>query len=183
MKAAGGGPGGWPRFLLGLLLLGPFLLRSAAPAHAAGPVHGAAVLEGTVTHVTDGDTLWLRPAGGGRPVKLRLQGIDAPEICQPWGLQSRQALAALVLRQAVRVSVVARDAHGRRVGRLMRGRVDVAAQLVRDGHAWSQRYRRDAGPYAAQEQQARAAGRGLFAAQPPAPEPPRDFRKRHGPCR
>lgn len=177
-----GRPGEWLGFLQGLLLL-LLLPLPALPVHAAGPEQRATVLEGTVTHVTDGDTLWLRPAGGGRPVKLRLQGIDAPEICQPWGPQSKQALAALVLRQAVWVNVAARDGHGRRVGRLMRGRVDVAAQLVREGHAWSQRYRRDAGPYAAQEQQARAAGRGLFAAQPPPPELPSDFRKRHGPCR
>ena len=38
----------------------------------------------------------------------------------------------------------------------------------------------NAGPYAAQETQARSHRRGLFA--DARPEPPRDFRKRHGSC-
>jgi micrococcal nuclease len=137
-------------------------------------------LEGTVTHVTDGDTLWVRPAAGGKPVKLRLSGLDAPERCQAWGAESRRALAALVLKQAVRAEVVAHDQYGRRIGRLMRGGLDVGAQLVAAGHAWSQQFRGDPGPYAAQERQARRARRGLFAAA--RPERPGDFRKRHGPC-
>jgi micrococcal nuclease len=137
-------------------------------------------LEGTVTHVTDGDTLWVRPAAGGKPVKLRLSGIDAPERCQAWGAESRRALAALVLKQAVRAEVVAHDQHGRRIGRLMRGGLDVGAGLVAAGHAWSQQFRGDPGPYAVQERQARQARRGLFAAA--RPERPGDFRKRHGPC-
>ena len=42
--------------------------------------------EGVVTHVTDGDSLWVRPASGGAPRQIRLQGIDAPEICQAFGV-------------------------------------------------------------------------------------------------
>jgi micrococcal nuclease len=137
-------------------------------------------LEGTVTHVTDGDTLWVRPVGGGKPVKLRLSGLDAPERCQAWGAESRRALAALVLKQAVRAEVVAHDQHGRRIGWLTLGGRDVGAQLVAAGHAWSHQFRGRPGPYAVQEQQARRARRGLFAAA--RPERPGDFRKRHGPC-
>jgi micrococcal nuclease len=52
--------------------------------------------------------------------------------------------------------------------------------MVREGHAWSYRYRRDGGPYAKQQALARAARKGLFATA--RPEEPRAFRKRHGAC-
>lgn len=47
---------------------------------------------GVVTHVSDGDTVWVEPTQGGEAQKIRLLGIDAPEICQAWGPQARDAL-------------------------------------------------------------------------------------------
>lgn len=44
---------------------------------------------GTVTYITDGDTLWIRHLHGGRARKIRLDGIDAPEICQAYGARAR----------------------------------------------------------------------------------------------
>lgn len=142
--------------------------------------------EGVVTRITDGDTVWVRPdASDGqqarrKPVKLRLVGLDAPERCQPHGSEAGAALAARVQDRHVTVRRRATDMHGRALGTLWLGDQDVGAWLVAEGHAWSARYGRDPGPYAGQEQRARAAGRGLFAA--PNPELPRDFRRRHGPC-
>jgi micrococcal nuclease len=37
----------------------------------------ARTLAGRVAHVTDGDTLWVRPAGAGEAMQVRIQGIDA----------------------------------------------------------------------------------------------------------
>ena len=139
-----------------------------------------AALEGVVTRVSDGDTLWVLPREGGKPRKLRVQGIDAPERCQRGGREATDRLKALVLGQTVRVQEGPIDDHGRRLVRLMRGDVDVGAQLVREGHAWSYRYRRDPGPYAAEEREARTFRRGVFA--DPAALPPREFRRTHGPC-
>jgi endonuclease YncB( thermonuclease family) len=62
----------------------------------------------------------------------------------------------------------------------MRGDVDVGAQMVRDGHAWSHRYRRDLGPYRDEEAEARTGRRGLFA--DPGAVSPREFRRVHGQC-
>lgn len=152
----------WAWLLLSLALCGS--------AHA---------LSGIVTRVTDGDTLWVRPADGGRPVKVRLQGIDAPERCQAWGPQARAALASRVLHRRVQVRTRAYDDYQRAIGHLELQGEDIAAWMVREGHAWSARFHRSPGPYAAQEQQARAAGRGLFAS---AAVEPRVFRKTHGSC-
>jgi micrococcal nuclease len=140
----------------------------------------AAALQGTVTRVSDGDTLWVKPTAGGKPVKVRLKGIDAPELCQPGGREARDALARMALHQPVRIDEGPRDDHGRRLGTLQRGDEDLQARLVREGHAWSYRWRRDPGPYAAEEREARDARRGLFA--DPAAIEPREFRRVHGPC-
>ena len=140
---------------------------------------------GTVTHVTDGDTLWVRPASGGKPIRIRIDGVDAPEICQTHGAASRNALEARLANQTVTVQTISRDSFGRLLARVsvttkVKGSADVGEWLVREGHAWSYRYRRDSGPYAKQLAGARAARKGLFATA--RPEEPRDFRKRHGAC-
>lgn len=145
-----------------------------------GPVQAQAVYSATVSHVSDGDTLWVQPDAGGPPRKLRIDGIDAPEICQPGGEAARAALMQLALRKRVSVSVRRHDDYGRGLARLQVEGGDLGAQLVRSGHAWSYRWRQHPGPYAAEEALARQLRQGLFAAG--RPELPRDFRKRHGSC-
>jgi micrococcal nuclease len=139
------------------------------------------VIEGTITRVSDGDTVWLQPDDRARaPVKLRLQGIDAPERCQAWGEQSRDALAGRVLQRRVAVTTRASDDYGRMLGIVALDGVDINAWMVAQGHAWSARWHRSAGIYGVQEQSARASGKGLFT-QPDAIEP-RRFRRLQGPC-
>ncbi len=156
----------WPKMLCVCLLL-PVAVQ-------------ARVWLGTVTHVSDGDTLWIKAGPGAAPRKVRLLGLDAPELCQPGGVASRLALQALVVRKPVQVAVNFQDTYGRDLARLQVDGRDVGTALVSAGHAWSSRWRGSAGPYAVQEAAARAARLGLFA--DPAAESPRDFRKRHGPC-
>lgn len=141
----------------------------------------AADFGGVVTHVTDGDTLWIQPdAAGAQAFKLRLQGIDAPERCQAWGSEARAALASRVLRQHVQVRTRATDTYDRQLGNITLAGEDISAWMVASGHAWSYHYRHNPGPYATQENQARAGRRGLFA--DPSAVEPRRFRQRHGPC-
>jgi endonuclease YncB( thermonuclease family) len=135
---------------------------------------------GWVTKVVDGDTLHVQPAQGGVTHKLRIKGIDAPEVCQAWGMQSREALARLVWGQRVTVQLNDVDDHGRWLAQVFVNGEDVGARLVAQGHAWSYQFRRDPGPYAFQQQQAAINRLGLFG-QPQAMRP-REFRQRHGPC-
>lgn len=162
-------------------------LLPAACLACFAPLLQAQPATGVVTRVSDGDTLWVRPdapaADGGRarPIKLRLRGIDAPERCQDWGPQAQSALAARVLHQRVELQAgPARDDYGRTLGNVLLQGEDISAWMVGQGHAWSYRYRRSEGPYAAQEQAARLSKRGLFA--DPRAVAPREFRKLHGPC-
>jgi len=141
----------------------------------------AAPFVGVVTYVTDGDSLWIRPLAGGEPVEVRLQGIDAPEICQPHGRQARAALAALTLHRQVTVRPRARDRYERVLARVRLGRQDLGGWMVEQGHAWSDGWRGRRGPYARQQAQASAARLGLWRSG--GALEPRTFRQRHGSCR
>ena len=136
--------------------------------------------QGVVTYVTDGDTLWVRPDGNGPSRKLRLDGIDAPEICQAHGVMAREALAQRLLHREVRVDTRRMDDYQRALATVTVQGDDVAAWMVSHGHAWSYRYRKDPGRYVAQEKRARAQGLGLFASA--GAVRPREFRKSHGSC-
>ncbi len=140
----------------------------------------AKVMAGVVTRVSDGDTLWVRLPLGGAPVKVRFQGLDAPESCQDWGQQAAKALKAKALNQTVMISTRARDDYGRLIAHVRMDGDDLGAWMVEQGHAWSYHYRNDPGPYAAQERSARTAKRGLWASGTTVN--PREFRKQHGSC-
>ena len=135
---------------------------------------------GVVTRVTDGDTVWVQPLQGGDVHKVRLLGIDAPEICQTWGIQSRDALHAVLQGQTVEVLGHHRDTYGRLLAQLSRQGHDVGAWMVAQGHAWSYSYQNLPGPYDALQLQAQSQHRGLFA--DPHALAPRWFRKRFGAC-
>jgi endonuclease YncB( thermonuclease family) len=164
-----------------LVWLGCFVLLLGSPEIASAQEAAAPqVYEARVTRVSDGDTVWVQPLAGGRYRKLRLDGLDAPEICQHGGTESRDALAQRVLRQRVTVTERRLDDYGRGLATLEHGGADVGGWMVAQGQAWSYRWRRSLGPYQAQESLARAQRRGLFALADA--EIPRAFRRRHGPC-
>lgn len=129
-----------------------------------------------VTHVTDGDTIWVSKRNGEQAINVRLQGIDAPEICQDYGKSAQVALARLVLHQTVSVTSKARDKYGRMVAKVSVGGEDLGAWLVTNGHAWSNHYRQSLGTYGQQETAAKQAGRGLWASG--SPMEPKIFRKK-----
>jgi micrococcal nuclease len=169
----------------------PALLRPlAAAALALAAAHAAAAPAATapvylVERVYDGDSLRVAPADGAEVITVRLSGIDAPEVCQDGGVQARLYLTDLLLGRRVQLEVpkgkAGRDEYGRTLAKVFLDGTEVNRQLVENGHAWSQRYKWDRGPYVAQERMASALRRGLHAAAT-APEMPRDFRRRHGPC-
>ncbi len=167
----------WTRSGLAALAMSLFVV--CGPALASS---GPAAWTGTVTYVVDGDTVRVRPPGGGKPVSVRVYGIDAPEICQAGGEASRDALARRVLGRQVAVIGKHRDDYGRLLAQLREGGEDLGGWMVGHGQAWSHRFRRDAGPYGNEQALAQAGRRGLFAGGGAALYPA-DFRKQHGPCR
>ena len=157
--------------VLGLLSL--LLIVTGLPA-------AADTLAGRVVGVHDGDTLTLLVAGN-QPVKVRLAGIDAPELSQPYGQQAKQALSALAFRKAARVESPGPDKYGRTLGVVMVGTVNVNAELVKQGAAWVYRSYPFPPELEGLEAQARAAKRGLWALPVDQRCPPWDWRHKE-PC-
>lgn len=173
-------------------LLARWLL--AASLQCAAILAHADEMPGRVVLVIDGDTVLglLRCAdsapGAGhghalagcaskRPFKIRLADIDAPEKDQLGGAESARSLAALVLKKRVTVMVRAVDKYGRLVAHLVQGGTSVNEEQVRRGMAWEYSSYHSNKAYIALQQEARQAGRGVWAT--PNPMPPWEWRKLH----
>jgi micrococcal nuclease len=85
--------------------------------------------------VNDGDTVTCIDEAG-QTVKIRLQGIDAPEFDQPHGRTARNALDQKLASRRVRVTGTARDQHGRLLGTLWLDDRNLNRELIAEGHAW-----------------------------------------------
>jgi endonuclease YncB( thermonuclease family) len=156
---------------------------AAARAPAASkpaPRPPAGAIEGVVNRVTDGDSLWLQPAGRG-PIEVRLRDIDAPEICQDYGADAKKALEQFALGKTALLVPSGKDSHGRTVGAVIIDGQSVSKWMVAEGHAWSTRFKYDRGPLMKEERLAIALRRGLHAGG--AAMMPKDFRKTKGPCK
>lgn len=128
------------------------------------------VLWGEIFKVSDGDTVKLSTGE-----KVRLAGIDCPELKQPHGHIARGVLRYLVLGRSVQVEVMDTDRYGRIVGRVHVDGENVNRALVADGHCWVyRRYAKDKALYGL-EADAKAARRGLW--HDPSPVPPWEWRK------
>ena len=86
-------------------------------------------LKGTC-YVIDGDTIVIRKT------KIRLAGIDAPEIDDPWGKKAKWAMVGICMGQVITARLTGERSHDRLVANcyLPDGR-DIAAELVTQGLA------------------------------------------------
>lgn len=67
---------------------------------------------------------------------LRLAEVDAPEMNQPWGRASRDALRAMCLQKRATVTPVTLDRYGRTVAHVACKGVDASRRQVERGMAW-----------------------------------------------
>lgn len=166
--------------LLLTTLLGTLLVSAlaAAPAAAAGPT---GVLVGRVIRVQDGDSLVLSTAG--HQLVVRLAGIDAPELEQPWGRAARDLLRNCTAGRHVVVTVLTTDRHGRPVGVVDTKGEDCGLAQLRAGLAWHYRAYAETLPvaqrqsYDTAERVARRARIGLW--RDADPEPPWQWRRQN----
>ncbi len=159
-----------------MLIIAVLVLTSGVAEARATKRQPVQSFSAVVKHVTDGDTVWVFAGGGQQAMDIRIQGVDAPEICQNYGRVSAEALLQHLQHKTVSVTGRARDKYGRVVAKISLNGQDVGAWLVENGHAWSYHNRRSLGPYGSQENAARQAGRGLWASG--SPIEPKVFRKK-----
>ena len=94
---------------------------------------------GRVVRVVDGDTVQVLTDG--KMVKVRLNGIDAPESGQPFGQRSKQNLLKLAAQKQTEVIASSTDRYGRCLGTLIIDGININAEQVKTGMAWAYRYR------------------------------------------
>ena len=96
---------------------------------------GPKLLQGAVTSVHDGDTITL--SSGGATYHIRLDSIDAPELAQPFGSTSQNALSGAVLGKSVKVAYTKTDQYDRIVGAVFTDSCQyVNLNQVSSGMAW-----------------------------------------------
>ncbi len=154
----------------------PLLAALLTLACAAGLVAPKAyqTFEGKVVSITDGDTITVLDDAKAQH-KVRLLGIDAPELKQPFSQGSKQALVKKVFGKRVAVKWRDKDRNGRLLGVVTIDGRNVNSALVAEGWAWHfVRYTQSKGLEAA-EKAGRAKQIGLWAGENPIA--PWDWRK------
>ena len=135
----------------------PVDARTVAPPRAGTAVAGPA-------RVIDGDTLEI--AG----VKIRLEGIDAPETGQtcgktwlgtwPCGQEATSHVERLVRDREVKCESRGTDVYGRMLGVCVTAGLEINADLVRNGLAWA--FVKYSTRYVEMEAEARALKLGIW---------------------
>lgn len=90
--------------------------------------------EGDVVAVHDGDT--LTAIIDGKEQRLRLFGIDAPELAQKHGKSSQKNLQQLVQGKTLRIEIVNKDKFSRPVVKIWADEKNINAAMVEKGWAW-----------------------------------------------
>ena len=128
-------------------------------------------LSGKVVSIHDGDTITILQ--NKTQIKVRLFGIDAPELKQPYGKKSKQFLANLIAGEVVEVEENGKDRYKRTIGTIYLNGADINAQMVANGYAWA--YRKFSKKYTPQESKAKSQKLGLW--QDKEPVPPWEWRR------
>lgn len=93
----------------------------------------AAYFSCNLKKVVDGDT--VDAYCGGRNLRIRLIGIDAPEMGQkPWGQQSKENLEDLLNRK-FSLESHGKDTYGRQLGKLIYSGRDLNLEMINQGWA------------------------------------------------
>ena len=135
-------------------------IATTAQRDAAGPPRQDLVgrhIEARVVRIADGDTLEAIPVGESRPIRIRLQGVDAPELGEVFSREAMALVRSLLFDQRVRVEGHDIDRYGRLIARMIRGDADASVHLVRAGLA-CHAYAYDAALARADHRRARAVG-------------------------
>jgi len=141
-----------------------------------GPARAGEPFEARVVRVHDGDTITVL-RDGKKQVRIRLEGVDCPELRQDFGRRAKRFTSEKAAGQLARILPKEWDRYGRLVARVLVGGEDLSHALVRAGLAWHfKRYSSDR-RLADEERVARDAKVGLWSQ--PNPTPPWDWRRVH----
>ena len=115
--------------------------------------------------VVDGDT--IRAEAKGKEIKIRLVEIDAPEMDQPFGAQSKNFLNRLLYKKNVKLISQGEDRYGRILGEIYVDGESANTSMIKSGFAWVyDRYAKNLSSYEYQNL-AKANNLGLWGTKDP----------------
>lgn len=116
-----------------------------------------------VIKIVDGDTVdVLTPKR--ETIRLRLNGIDAPETAQPYGKNAKEWLSKAIGGKMVQVQVTEKDRYGRSIAEIRYRGKSINLELVKVGLAWRYiQYAKDRRDLERAESDARQKRAGLWA--------------------
>lgn len=133
---------------------------------------------GKVVGVDNGDTIEVLHDGKGE--KVRLYGIDCPDIKQDFGQRAKEFTSQYVFGKIVEVEPVATDHYGRTVALVYFNNNSLNEAIIKSGFAWAYK-KYSVKPQCAEwiffELQARVEKLGLWSM--PNPTPPWEFRHKN----
>ena len=125
----------------------------------------ATTLHVQVVYITDGDT--IRIDMGDKERAVRLNCIDAPEMAQNYGVQSKKHLRELLLGKFVKIKTHGQDRYGRLIGTVYYRGKDINLIQVKDGSAWVYDKYCDNSEYYKAEKNAKKNNDGLWGSDDP----------------
>ena len=130
---------------------------------------GNELVSGKVVKVLDGDTYELL-LDNKITVRVRMEGIDAPETGMPYYRKSTDYLKELTKGQIIKINLKNKDQYGRILSYsyLENGR-ELSREMIRAGYAWHYKQYNSDRELATLEKEARDAKRGLWQDKNPIP--------------
>ena len=171
---------------LSILVLGLFgSMVCAGQSVAQTDTKEEQLLVGKLSRVVDGDTIELLSESGEKQ-EVHLEGIDAPEIRQDYGDESKRILQRLLKDAEIAIKWKEKDRYDRILGQLFvsggkaeqgseSDEVHVNLAMIKAGAAWHFKRYNQSKELAAAEEAARKEKKGLW--KKPNPEAPWDYRR------
>ena len=133
-------------------------------------------LDGYVVKVSDGDSFMIKSYG--KKIRVRIYGIDAPELKQRYGKEAKKYLEDLILGKKVELKVLYEDRYKRKIARVYCDDREINLEMLRSGNVWFYEYHaKNEKEYRKVYEEAKKEKRGLWKDKNP--ENPRDFRLRN----
>jgi endonuclease YncB( thermonuclease family) len=135
----------------------------------------AQIMKGKAVKIADGDTFTLL-VNDHEQVRIRIDGIDAPEKGQAFGNRAKEYLSGMIWGEMLTVCVTKTDRYGRSIGKVSTPSIeDVGLEMIKAGYAWQYRDYNKEQSYEEAEILARKNRNGLWLDKNPIR--PQDFRK------
>ncbi len=128
----------------------------------------AEVIPATLIKIYDGDTVTVMFPGESKPKRVRLYGIDAPEMDQPGGKEAREALVELIGKKEIAIDSQGTDVYGRTIGIVLADQQDLCLEMLKLGRVWYYReYAKQRKDYAEAEAKAKEQKLGIWGTESP----------------